>query len=486
MPRVALGAGIVGVAVRLQALLSGRSLWLDEAMLATNITGRGYRGLLHPLDNAQGAPVLFLWVERTAVLVLGNNEWALRVLPFAAGLAVLPLTYVVGCRLGGTRVGSVALILVSLSPSLVRYSTEVKQYSSDAAVTLALIALALGALAGSRRELLTLVVAGAIAPWLSHPALFTLAAVGVVLLVERRDRFVIGAGVVWLTSVAVEYVVSLRRLGRNRALLDYWHHGFPAHASSALSWAAGAAVRFVGDPAALRFSALVLAASVIGALVLPRRRALVVLPFVFLLLAAAAHKFPFQGRVVLFLVPLLLVLVAAVARRTVGLAVVVAIGVAPVATTLHRVIDPLPYPAGREVLTWVRHHRQPGDEVWLVDAATPTWRYYDTRLGVPAQRELDWRPGSTCSPVPAGHVWVVHIYTLGGRAGAAGDRIRRALDPVAHRLVMHRFTDASATRYDLAAPAAVVDGGRCLDAVRLAPTRPSGLRQGPLGSGRLS
>src|SRR5688500_20345890 len=73
-------AALLGIAVivRLRLFAARRSLWFDEAALAMNIVERSFSGLLRPLDHEQTAAPLFLWAERLALLVDGNNEWALR------------------------------------------------------------------------------------------------------------------------------------------------------------------------------------------------------------------------------------------------------------------------------------------------------------------------------------------------------------------------------------------------------------------------
>src|SRR5438874_1308321 len=76
---------LLGAADQLRAFLFARSLWLDEASVVLNITRRSFRGLLKPLSYAQGAPVGWLWVEHASIRVFGNNEHALRAVPFVCG-----------------------------------------------------------------------------------------------------------------------------------------------------------------------------------------------------------------------------------------------------------------------------------------------------------------------------------------------------------------------------------------------------------------
>ena len=71
--------------LRLGRYVSDRSLWLDESLLALNLTTRSYRGLLETLDFNQGAPIGFLWAERLVLGALGDSELSLRLFPLSLG-----------------------------------------------------------------------------------------------------------------------------------------------------------------------------------------------------------------------------------------------------------------------------------------------------------------------------------------------------------------------------------------------------------------
>src|SRR5947209_20397995 len=88
LPRLILGFGIT---VRCVQYLANRSLWLDESFLALNIVHRTFLQLLQPLDYEQGAPLAFLMVERAAVQLFGNSEYALRLFPLVSGIVSLLL-----------------------------------------------------------------------------------------------------------------------------------------------------------------------------------------------------------------------------------------------------------------------------------------------------------------------------------------------------------------------------------------------------------
>src|SRR5207302_1309226 len=81
----------LGVLWRTVRYLGQFPLWGDEAFVCLNFLDRSYRELIQPLRFDQVAPLLFLWAEATAYRLLGSAEWALRLLPFLAGLGSVAL-----------------------------------------------------------------------------------------------------------------------------------------------------------------------------------------------------------------------------------------------------------------------------------------------------------------------------------------------------------------------------------------------------------
>ena len=82
-----------GVIVRIIQYSFNRSLWLDEAALASSIVTRSYGGLLGGLDYNQIAPIGFLFAEKFFILLFGNNEFALRVFPLLCGVVSIFLFF---------------------------------------------------------------------------------------------------------------------------------------------------------------------------------------------------------------------------------------------------------------------------------------------------------------------------------------------------------------------------------------------------------
>jgi hypothetical protein len=117
---------LIGLALRLPSF--GDSIWGDE--LSTNFVVHGF-GIGNVISiikgDQEGTPPLFfllVWLTKG----VGGAE-GLRIVPLAAGLASIPLTYLVGIRTVGRSAATVAAALVTLGPFQIVYATEARAYS---------------------------------------------------------------------------------------------------------------------------------------------------------------------------------------------------------------------------------------------------------------------------------------------------------------------------------------------------------------------
>ena len=116
-------------------------LWPDEAYLAHNYLDRGYLGLLQPLDFGQVAPLLYLWVQKSIVLVCGFSEYSLRLFAFVGSIGSLLLfRHLAGRLLQGTA-RLMAIGVFAVAYPLIRYAAEAKPYGTDMLVALLLLVL---------------------------------------------------------------------------------------------------------------------------------------------------------------------------------------------------------------------------------------------------------------------------------------------------------------------------------------------------------
>jgi hypothetical protein len=399
-----IGAGAV---LRVAQYLSGRSLWLDEAMLALNIINRSFTGLLQPLDYHQGAPLGYLLLSKAATLVLGPNELALRLVALVASLLSLPLFYRLAQRFLAPNAALLALGLFTVLNPLIDFATEAKQYSSDVLVAIVLLLAATWYVRRERptlRDNLALGVLGAAAIWFAHPAVFVLGGVGLTLLVLVARRRAWGelpalalCGALWTASLGVEYWISLRALGHDPALLAVWASGFMPIPPVNVSWFLRSFTDMFQYTVGLTDAGLGIGclAFLVGIFYLwpgrPGDLGLLLAPLGVTLLASAAHVYPFAGRLLLFAVPAIVILIAAGLAyvyhrlRPARLAGVLLVGLLffnPLYVSAYDLVHPRTKEEARTVLSALRREWQPGDVIYADNKSQFAYDFYAARLGL--------------------------------------------------------------------------------------------------------
>ncbi|HET6575246.1 MAG TPA: glycosyltransferase family 39 protein [Fimbriiglobus sp.] len=482
---------LAGLALRTFCYARNQSLWIDEAFLALNVVYRTVPELAEPLDLNQGAPLGYLLVCKSVVKAFGSSELALRLPSFVAALVGFAAFIRLAYRMLPLAAARIAVCLFALSPYLIAYAAEFKQYELDAtvAILLTLIGLPVWRDEAGPWRLVGFAAAGAVAVWVSHPAAFVLGGVGTAALADaaaRRDRAALLArlGVVaaWLVSFGLCYALFLRKLGTNQFLLDYWagkFMPFPPTSPGDLAWVVDHFLKFFDKPGGLtsaEFATGGLAALgfLLAVLVLARRdwRLLVALvgPLGLALVASAVHKYPFAGRLLLYAVPALVLMVAYGAAliaarlgevvRWGGVVTVAVLFVSPVAECRWLLKTPPHAEDAREAIAHVHAHWQPGDRLYVYYGAVPAFAYYLPRFPFPADavvlgsenRDEDQRKFQVeIAPLDEyPRVWVV----LAHRQTQEETAIQAYLDAMGRREELKKWSDATVMRYDLTTPPA--------------------------------
>jgi mannosyltransferase len=124
-------AGVLVIAVVLR-FVTKSDLWLDEA-LTVNIAKLPLSDLTTALKH-DGAPPLYYVLLHGWIAVFGTTDVAVRALSGVLGIAMLPLAYLAGRRLGGADpsrrrwVAWGSVLVVASSPYAIRYSNETRMY----------------------------------------------------------------------------------------------------------------------------------------------------------------------------------------------------------------------------------------------------------------------------------------------------------------------------------------------------------------------
>jgi uncharacterized membrane protein len=400
---------LIGAILRGVQYLYNRSLWLDESMIALNIIDRSFFELLKPLSHSQSAPVGFVLLEKVAVQVFGNNEYALRLIPLLCGIISLFLFYEVAKRCIEPKAVLIALGLFAISDPLIYYSTEVKQYSSD--LTIALLLFLAVIYIQSRRptipRIVLLGVLGAIVILFSHTSVFILAGVGVTLTLSflyRKEWIKIGifsiAYSFWAISFAIIYFCSLRYMDQGEFLKTYFSNHFmpfPPLSISDIKWIIDKFLSIFEFPVGLSLSGIALLTFIFGCISLYSKKKemffIFLSPILFALLASGLHKYPFDGRLLLFIVPSLLLFISEGASQiryktkqnipVLGIAIISLLFIGPLFYAGHHLIKPKPMIQEeiKPVMQYVRYNKQVEDVLYIYTASVNAFKYYSRRYG---------------------------------------------------------------------------------------------------------
>jgi mannosyltransferase len=125
----ALAAAIaVGAAVRF-ATLGMQSYHHDEAWTAGVVLHKDLFKTLGEVGSTESTPPLYYVLAWGWSKFFGTGEWGLRSLSALFGLATIPVVYLIGRRLAGSRVGVAAAAFAAVNPALIWYSQEARAYS---------------------------------------------------------------------------------------------------------------------------------------------------------------------------------------------------------------------------------------------------------------------------------------------------------------------------------------------------------------------
>jgi hypothetical protein len=314
----------LGIWLRISRTLLNFPLWGDESMLASNLIDRGYLDLTRPLSNNQVCPILFLWIERAVVDLLGFSELTLRLFPMLCGIAGVLLFRHLATRLMSGIPALLAMAVFAVSWWPIRYCGEVKPYATDFLVSLALLATAVEWWRSGGRDgwLWALAVLGPLALALSYPAAFVSGGVGLALLpsvARARRTSAWAAYLCYLLGLAATFVALLSFYTPSAAsrsfFLEYWARAFPPLDSPVCltAWLVATHTGYMfaypegGERGASTLTALCFASAVVVLWRRGRRTvlAMALAPFALGFVAATLRRYPYgmSNRTMQYLAP---------------------------------------------------------------------------------------------------------------------------------------------------------------------------------------
>lgn len=409
-----------GIVLRLVQYLYNRSLWLDEAMLALNIVNRSFAELLTPLDYRQNAPLLFLMLERLSVEILGNNEYALRLPSLIFGIASIILFYQVLKRYTNPNVVLFSLGFFAISEPLIYYSSEVKQYSCDLAVSL-LIYLIIHHFQTHEISWLKTIGLGLISAllmWISFTSLFVLASGFICLIIVNFQKQnwqklfkLLPQLLIGLTSLGSLYYLFLSKSLNNDALQKSWEWkgGFApipilSPIRETIKWYLDTFIDMFISPSGFQLPGLAGMVFLVGCFWLfinnKHKLFLFLLPIILTLVASSMQKYPFStltnynygqgGRLILFLVPSIIIIVAEgvnyFRNKIHNIVILVMVGllfINPMITAIDSIKNPRLVEEIKPVVDYVLENHQHFDRFYLYYRTKHQFDYYQDVLNYP-------------------------------------------------------------------------------------------------------
>ena len=404
-----------GALARLRLYFDNRSLGSDEASLAINIVNRTYFELLNSLDYNQAAPPLYLWIEKFAVQVLGNNEYALRLFPLVASLVSLWLFYRLVTRFTTSMAVPIASAFFATLRYIVYYSIEVKPYIIDLTIGL-LLFLVLGSLLTktlSWRSIIMLSLLGTVCIWLSYPSVFILSGVELVgwfrhgaskfkaIFLNRLPIYL-----TWLVNFGLLYAFNVKPTMNNDNLVDSWSARYLSSPFNILDLLNELGKFFHKPLGFVGFSdGIAIFVFICGCIVLSRRHKFHLLllnaPMLMTLLATYLHKYPFRERLILFLTPFSLIMIAdglafflTIKKQQylkfLGFLVALLLFFSPVMRTLRVIANPSSFQFDQihPTIEYFQAHGQPSDILYVFSKSWTSFQYYAQKYNIPPQNYI--------------------------------------------------------------------------------------------------
>jgi len=200
------GLTALGAVLRF-ATLGDQAYHHDEIVTASRVLRVGFGHAMDAVGFSESAPPLYYALAWLWTQVTGNGEWGLRFLSALAGVATIPVAYLLGRELRGARAGVIAAALVAFNPMLLWYSQEARAYALlGLFCALSLLYCVRALRDGERRNFVWWGVFSALALATHYFAVFPLVA-EVVLLARRRGRAILSG--LWIVALAVAALAPL-------------------------------------------------------------------------------------------------------------------------------------------------------------------------------------------------------------------------------------------------------------------------------------
>ncbi len=413
-----------------------RSLWLDEAMLANNILNRNLLELLHPLDNFQSAPPLFLIILKL-ISYVSKEEWALRAISLICFLVASILwAQFLKKELKNPLAIVLGICLFSMNFTMIRYAIELKQYAGDVLLTVILVPLTLNLIQnpkniGGKLRFSVIAIIGIL---FSNIVPFLLIfPIGYFLYADLKESKLPWFSLSMVMLVVSHYFIFAYKHPHIAYMTNYWGNagGFNVMSLTKLTSLLSnlflfgrASFWLLGSLIFLGLFYLIQSGKIITGLV-------ILIPIMIHIIIAAFKKYPFDTRFCLYAIPLLVLLMCyglqfLLSGLTIPINSFLLIGLStliPILLIYKLFKNPLPIKVEelKEVITQIGPNIKGTDDMYIYYGAVPAVEYYHHLEQIPKCNEIQKGKNYRFSPelyanefsLKSNRIWFISSHVFG-------------------------------------------------------------------------
>lgn len=312
---------LLGFFLRLKGFLINPSFWHDECALAWNVKFKTYPQLFGALDFMQMAPPFFLILTKLMTKIFGFSDMVLRLLPFLIGCFSIPAFYLLARKILNKKLSILlAVFFFAINVNLISYSFEFKPYSFDVffIIVCLLFFINLKITGISNKKIILWGLLLSLMPWISFVTVFILVS-GVINLFFKDFKSELTKKILLFLPFFVSGLVYLKIFllsnyysNTHRELLNFWNGYFVTGNLKHFLYLFTNNLLYFFAP--IKYILFLLLFLIGGLYLLYKEKSsflnIFCISFGLLLTVSFFHIYPFADRLVLFLLPIFLLLIA--------------------------------------------------------------------------------------------------------------------------------------------------------------------------------
>lgn len=400
---------VLGCGLRLFHYMMNYSLWYDEASLALAIINTPLNEIHLPLFNRQIAPLGYLYFTKILTILLSENEFTLRIASILGGISLLPIIFFVSRKLFDKKTACFTLFIAAINLQLINFSVELKPYIIDALTALLILLASIHTLTKDNYNTISLgntlflsfVLIASM--WVSFSAVFVSVGIMVAAWIIRLtsgnkkiDRNIAILTLLITGNILFLNFFHLNNIRHTTSLHAFWEHNFVPFPVSfdALKWILYKPFSIINYPAGYYFSGLTCITICIGISTLWKisrpKVFIITLPVIVTIGASLFRKYPFEGRLILFIVPSIIILSGSGLvylyqwikdkNITIAYCIIFLYLLFPLYDTVQRTLRPFRNENSRPVIQYVLNNKQPDHEIYVYYGAIAAFTYYSKLL----------------------------------------------------------------------------------------------------------